>query len=267
MKKLLWFAVIVLWVGVPAAESTPQAGTSAANEVQAHLLLQQSLSVLTAGLPVTNVTLTGTARRIAGSDDESGSVTVKILSSGATRLDFIFPSGARSEFRSFSSNASVGGWSGPDGVSHSIPDHNLVNDWGWSPAFTLAAAADGQNSVVTLVGSETRNGQAVIHIVASQKFPALSSDVASLTQHLSQIDIFLDATTHLPVSFVYNIHPDDNALSDIPLELRFLDYRAVSGGRVPFHVQKFVNSSLTLDLQFENATFNADIAATQIGVS
>ncbi|HWZ97847.1 MAG TPA: hypothetical protein VN025_08810 [Candidatus Dormibacteraeota bacterium] len=245
-------------VSSPAQQSSPPA-------ISALALLQQSLAAQVGNTQISDVTLTGTARRIAGSDDESGTVTLKVLSSGATRLDFNFPSGPRSEFKSFVSNAPTGGWSGPYGVIHSIADHNLVNDWGWFPVFTIAASTNVQSSILTLIGSETRNNESVIHIAASQQFPALSSDVAALTQHLSQIDIFLDATTLFPASIAYNIHPDNNALLDIPVELRFSDYRAVNGAQIPFHIQKFINSTLALDLQFQNAALNTGITAAQVG--
>lgn len=58
--------------------------------VSASVLIAQSLAAQLGNTQISDVTLTGTAHRIAGSDDESGSVTVKVLSSGATRLDFNF---------------------------------------------------------------------------------------------------------------------------------------------------------------------------------
>jgi hypothetical protein len=238
---------------------------SISQSTSAPILLQQSLAVLAGNNSISDATLTGSARRIAGSDDESGTVTLKVLSSGAVRLDFTFPSGPRSEFKSSISNSPVGSWSGPDGVSHQIASHNLVNDWGWFPLFTLASSATTQNYAVSFSGPETRNSEAVLHIVAAQQFPALSADGAAFMQHLSQIDIFLHATTLLPSSIAYNIHPDNNALLDIPAELRFSDYRVVNGSQIPFHIQKFINNSLVLDLQFQSAALNSGLTAAQVG--
>jgi len=233
--------------------------------LSATALLQQSLAAQIGNTQITDITLTGTARRIAGSDDESGTVTLRVLSSGATRLDFNFPSGPYTEFKSFSSNAPVGGWSGPDTVVHPIVDHNLVNDWGWFPLFTLANCANSQNYVVSFLGSETRNGLSVFHVTATQQFPGLTAEVAAVARHLSQIDIFFDSTTHLAASILYNIHPDNNALLDIPIELQFSDYRPVNGAQIPFHIQKSINNSLALDVQFQNAALNTGITAAQVG--
>jgi len=214
---------------------------------------------------VSDVTLTGSARRIAGSDDESGTATLRALSSGAARLDLSLLSGTRSEFRSPLSEFPTGGWSGPDGVVHAIPYHNLIGDWGWFPVFTLANASTVQSSVLTLVGTETRNGQSVIHVTEFQQFPNLTPDNAALMQHLSQIDIFLDSATLLPSVVSYNAHADRNVLRDIPVEIHFSDYRTVNGAQIPFHIQKFQNNSLLLDLQFQSATLNTGLTAAQVG--
>jgi hypothetical protein len=84
--------------------------------------------------------------------------------------------------------------------------------------------------------------------------------------HLSQMDFFLDATTFLPVATTFNIHPDDDAGLDIPIEARFSDYRTVSGAQIPFHVQKFLNNGLILDLQFATAVLNTGLTASQFQV-
>ena len=262
MSRFHFVAVMVCSFSLlfgPAVAQQP-----ASPQISASALLQNSLAAQVGNAQVSDVTLTGTVRRIAGSDDESGSVTMKVISSGATRLDFNFPSGPRIEFKSFVSNTPNGSWSGPDGVFHPIAGHNLVNDWGWFPLFTLAAA-NTQNYTVSLVGTETRNSQSVVHLALSQQFPSLSSSGASLMTHLSQIDIFLDAATLLPTSITYNIHPDNNALQDTPVELRFSDYRATNGAQIPFHAQKFTNNTLSLDIQFQSATLNSGLTAAQVG--
>jgi len=250
---------IILLFG-PAVAQQP-----ASPSISAQALLQQSLAAQLGNTQISDVTLTGTVRRIAGSDDESGTATLKALPSGATRLDFNFPSGPRSEFKSFVSNTPNGSWSGPDGVFHPIAGHNLISDWGWFPLFTLAASANTQNYTVSPVGSETRNGEAVVHIAISQQVPTLSGDASALCQHLSQLGVYLDSATLLPASIAYNIHPDNNALLDIPVELCFADYRAVNGAQIPFHIQKFINNTLSLGLQFQSATLNTGLTASQVG--
>ncbi len=68
----------------------------------------------------------------------------------------------------------------------------------------------------------------------------LGADARDLLQHLSQVEIYLDSGTLLPVALAFNIHPDNDAGLDIPLEMRFSDYRYVSGAQVAFHIQRRV---------------------------
>ncbi len=73
-------------------------------------------------------------------------------------------------------------------------------------------------------------------------------------KHFTEVEIFLDPSTFLPVSYVYNLHPDNNALVDIPIEIRYSNYQSVAGLQIPLHVQKFINNTLAMDAQFQNAS-------------
>lgn len=239
---------------------------SAASSPQGAALLQKALAALVPSTTINDVTLTGTARRIAGSDDESGTVVVKALAGTGSRIDLTLPSGPRSEVRNTSSDPIAGSWSGTDGVWHATAYHNLLPDSALFPAFTLSALLSAQNAVISYVGSETHNGQSVIHVSASQQLPSLTGEPATLIQHLTQIDIFLDPNTYLPASIAFSMHPDRNELLDIPVEIRFSNYTPVNGAHVPFHVQKFVNNSLFLDLQFDSATLNSGLSSSTFAV-
>ncbi len=229
-------------------------------------LLQQSLNALSGGQTLTDVILSGTARRIAGSDDESGTGVLKALASGAGRTDLTLSSGQHTEVSDLSTTP-AGAWSGPDRVSHPMAFHNLVSEPAWFfPAFAIARRLSASEYVATYIGHETHNGQAVEHVSVSQTspFPTPSGGIAF--EHLTQVDFFLDTATYLPGAISFNIHPDNNALLDIPVEVRFSDYRLVNGAQVPFHVQKHLNNSLLLDFQANSATFNTGLTASSFSL-
>lgn len=242
---------------VPAPPSS-----SPPSSTQGVPVLQRALAALAPSSPISDVTLNGTARHIAGSDDESGTVVLKASAATGSRLDLALPSGPASEIRNISTSPPIGSWSGPDGVFHATTYPNLLTDRGWFPAFTIASLLSAQNTVITFVGPETHNGQSLIHVSASQQFPLISGDSAALMEHFTQMDIYLDPATNLPAAVAFNIHADNNALLDIPVEIRFSSYQAVSGAQIPFHVQKFINDGLALDLQFSSATLNSGLSAT-----
>lgn len=266
MPVSLLFLFLILTLDGPA-RSQQADHVSPQSSPQALDLLQKSLAALTGGQPITDVTLTGAARRIAGSDDESGTVTVKAFAGTGSRMDLSLSAGNRSEVRNTSGPERVGSWSGPDGVSHAMSLHNLFTDPGWFPAFTITSQLSAPNAAITYVGPETHDGQSVIRVTASQQFPALSGNDASLLQHLTQTDIFLDLNTNLPVALAWNTHPDNNALLDLPVEIHFSGYRSISGAQIPFHIQEYLNNSLFLDVQIQNATINAGLSATDFAVA
>jgi hypothetical protein len=211
---------------------------------------------------VADVTLAGSAEWIAGSDDETGTATYKAVS-GANRLDMAFSGGTRTEIRSSGANGPTGFWVGLDGVSQPISYHNLLVDPGVFPAFTLGNLSSG-NVVLVYVGLESRNDVSVVHLTASQQLPNVLANSVINYQHLTQVDIYFDSSTLLPVSYTFNLHPDNNELLDIPVEMRYSNYQSIGGSQIPFHIQKFVNNSLTLDIQFQNASLNTGITAGQI---
>jgi hypothetical protein len=260
------FVLVLVLIAFAKSATAQQAATPSP---QATALLQQALTAVSGGHALTDVTLSGTARRIAGSDDESGTAVLKALAAGASRTDLTLPGGNRSEVLNTSSTQPaqpVGAWSGPDGVSHPVVYHNLLTAPAWFfPAFPIANSLS-TGYVAIYVGHETRNGQAVEHLAVSQASAIKASSSALSLAHLSQVDFFLDSTTFLPAAITFSIHPDDNALLDIPVEIDFSNYTTVSGSQVPFHIQKHINNSLALDLQFESAVLNSGLSVTAFAV-
>ena len=257
----LSFVVAVPVFAQQTSTTTPQSSP------QALALLQKSLAALTGGQSITDVTLSGTARRIAGSDDESGTATLKALTSGASRMDLGLSDGQRSEVANLTGTPPAGSWSGPDGVCHAVSYHNLLTEPAWFfPAFAISRRLSTSGYVVSYIGQETHEGQTVEHVSVSQTSSAVDPPGVPTVHHLTQVDFFFDTTTLLPNAIKYNVHPDNNALVDIPAEIRFSDYRSVNGGQIPFHIQKSLNNSLVLDFQAGTVTPNSGLSVSLFNV-
>ena len=143
--------------------------------------------------------------------------------------------------------------------------HNLLTEPAWfSPAIAITRALSTSGYVATYIGQETRDSATIQHVVLSQS--SASADVPPLLQHLSQIDLYLNSSTLFPAAMTFAIHPDNNALLDIPVEVRFSDYRAVNAAQAPFHVQQFINNTLFLDLQFQSVTFNTGLTSSSFAL-
>lgn len=266
-----------------SAQTISPSTPSATSDPQAVALIQKALAALTGGASLTDVTLTGSARRIAGSDDETGTATVMGLTGGYSKVTLNLPSGLNVEIRNPSGTPiagalppgtappqtpqPVGAWSGPDGVLHGEAPHNLVTDATWFfPALTLGRIANPPY-VLSYIGSESFGGQQAIHVQAAQQVaPALNGgaavEIPPLIQHLSQLDVYFDPSTLLPLALVFTQHPDTQAFVDIPIQIQFSNYQNAQGAQVPHRVQKFINNGLVLDLQFENVVLNSGLAAS-----
>jgi hypothetical protein len=256
VRVLALFSAFVLIL--PSSINSQQATTAS---TQASTILAQSLAAMSGSASVSDITLTGAVERIAGSDDETGTVTYRAVPN-ANRLDLSFSGGVRSEIRVLSANGPGGNWIGPDAVVHEISFHNLFTDPGWFPVFTLGNVVTASNGLLRYVGPETKNGISVMHVQSSQQQSILPASVATLSQHLTQMDFYLNASTLLPVALDFNIHPDNDTRVDIPVEFRFSDYRTVGSSTIPFHVQQFLNGGLFLDVQFQQASVNSGLSSS-----
>jgi hypothetical protein len=136
----------------------------------------------------------------------------------------------------------------------------LFTDATWFfPPFTIGRLLAAQNYVLSYIGQETLGSQTVLHVSAIQQFPGLvgvPNGISLLMQHLSQIDIYFDPTTILPVALRFDTHPANNAFIDTPTEIQFSNYQSTNGVQVPYHVQKYINNGLALDLQFNTVALN-----------
>jgi hypothetical protein len=262
--KVLAFAASLLLLS-NSSLGGPQTPTSSTSSQQATMLLAKSATALTGSTALQDVMLSGTAERIAGSDDDTGTVVLKATADGHSRMDLNLSSGNRTEIRSLDPNGPVGAWSGPDGAQHAISNHNLLTDPSWFfCAFTLARMTSSQATTATYIGQESLNEQTVLHVSVT---PRLSTGYGqTLLQHLSQMDLFVDPATSLPVALSFNVHPDNNASLDIPAQIQFSDYRNINGIQIPFHIQKLINNSLVLDLKIQSAALNSGLPTSEFAV-
>jgi hypothetical protein len=252
----------VLIVCLPAG-----AQQTAATTPQAAQVLLQALRATAGTASISDVTLTGTARRVAGSEDETGTAVLKALSTGEARADFSFPSGPRSEVFANSAQGPVGSWAGPDGTSGAMSLHYILVDSAWfAPALMLTKLSSTQNVILSYVGSETRNGAAVQHLIVSKQFTGIPPRVSADFQRLSQMEVYLNSSTLLPLSISFSTHPDNNAGRDLLVEVKFEGYQPVNGVQVPFHIQKYLNGALILDLQFQKADLNTGLSPGSFNV-
>jgi hypothetical protein len=257
-------AALLVVAAFPCFAGTKRTPTS---NSQAASYAAQSIAALTGGNNISDATLTGTVSWTLGPDAENGTATLLALGTAESRMDLALSSGTRTEIRDAQTGTKLGKWIAPSGSSGMFPLHNCQTDAVWFfPA--LGSLAGGANVVFSYIGQETRNGLPVQHIQAYTNQPsnALAPSGFSL-QKLSTLDFYLDATTFLPASITFNVHPDNNAAGNLPVEIDFSNYQQINGINVAMHIQKYLQGTLLVDLTLSSATFNTGLSLSTFSMN
>jgi hypothetical protein len=220
-------------------------------------LVSKSSLVLSGGLAVGDATLNATVASIAGVHVQGGTGVFVVKGPGLSRVDLNLSGGPSVEVRNDTARFPLGASSVDGGPLGSWALHNCWTGTGWFfPASVLASVSD-PSVVVSYVGRETRQGLTVDHLHAYRNLQNGKPHFIALTRELSTIDIYLDSASMLPVAIEFNLHPDEDALTNIPVEIRYSAYQAVNGVMVPRHIEKFTSGALALDIVVSSATFNS----------
>ena len=269
LNRFVWSMIVVLSAGLVAQTKQGHEPRMSGSDT-----LARAASLATGGTTIGDVVLSGTVRHIAGSTDEAGRAELKALATGEASIDLSLDSGPTHEVYAKGQRSPIGEWSGPDRKPHAIAYHNLLVDPAWfCPALVLQRANATPAELVTGFGNVTLSGRSVQHLRVSHKLVSgqatvrMPKDVVDTMEKATQIDLYLDPTTLLPVEMAFQLHPDNNVRQDVPIRVRYSDYRTVNGVQVPFRIQKFINNTLFLDLRLENATFNSGLAPNSFVVS
>ena len=256
--KRLAILFCLLFVVLPTLAQ--QSGTPVTKDPQAVQLATASLAALSDNIQISDITLTGTATRTTGSDVENGNFTLKGLGTTDSRLDLNLSNGLNSEIRNQASTGAPQGFFIQSGGSPSpLAQHNCWTSAVWFfPVLSVLAQTSDPTVALSYIGQETRSNVAVSHI----QFNVAGASLALSDSRLAQLglsDLYIDATSNLPVAIVFNIHPDNDALTNIPVEIDFSAYQTVNGIPVPFRIQKLLNGTLFLDFTVQNAAVNSGL--------
>ena len=114
--------------------------SQAQSDPQAVALATQAMTALTNGIPVNDVTLSGTVTWAVGSEAETGNATFLALGTTESRMDLMLPSGTRTEIRDASRGYPQGKWIAPSGLSGPYADYNCPSSELLRPAWPRGQA-------------------------------------------------------------------------------------------------------------------------------
>jgi hypothetical protein len=241
-----------------ASSSTAQnTVTSSTSDPKAVLLANQAQVALTAGTTVSDILLNANVQWIAGGTNASGTATLQAKGIAESRLDIDAGNIIRMEIRNDASDYG-GQWSGADGVRHFMSIHNCLTPAAWFLPQALVSEMLATDAVLQYVEQENRNGMLVDHL-RFYRLPTNNSHVVGAVQTLSNTEVFLDASTHLPLILLFNAHPDNDYGQNIPIEIHFSNYKATNNIEIPVHIQRFIQGNLNLDLTVVSTAINTGL--------
>jgi hypothetical protein len=264
LVSVLWQAllfvsasVLLFWsLGASRGLAAPQ---TVARDPQALALIASSLKALTGGTAVNDVIVQTTAAYVAGSDEETGTATLTASGNQLSLVQLNLSGGPRQEIR----NGPAGAWSGPDGTAHSTATHNCWTDASWFfPVLTLEAVADDPQTSVSYLGTDTSKGRPLLHLRVTRAPAGQAANVTALILGLSAMDIYFDPQSFLAVVLDFNAHPDADAGTNLPVEIQFGDFQSMSGVLVPLQIQKYLQSSLLLNLVVSKVSINSGVPSS-----
>ena len=258
-NAFLFALASALLLGSLRARRTLAAPQTAARDPQALTLIGSALKALTGPVAVNDVTLQATVSYVAGSDEESGTATLTARGNQESLVQLNLSGGTRQEIR----NGPAGAWIGPDGTAHSMALHNCWTDASWFfPALTLEAVAADPQTAVSYLGTDTSKGRPLLHLRVTRAPAGQAASVAALILGLSTMDIYLDPQSLLPLVLDFDVHPDNDVNTNIPVEIEFGNFQNLNGVLVPLQIQKYLQGTLLLNLVVTNLTVNSGVPSS-----
>jgi hypothetical protein len=237
-----------------AAQEAPTQNASTSN------VISQLSTAFSGGRAFQRVQISGDAAWYAGSQEDSGTVTLTASSDGSSQMELnLAATGKKTETQSGVGSSSNCQWSGADGVAHRVDHGNCWRAIPWIlPAIALHPSVLSSQYRFTDIGAgAVGSGTGVYrHVQGRLAQSGFSGMIDRENKARSTTDIGLDPVTHLPAVLAYSVHPDSGAPLQVTFEVRYSDYRAVEGAQIPFHIERYVNGSLQLDIHVTSAVIN-----------
>lgn len=244
MRTLVFAAVIVQCF----AFCFGQSGTSPVTAATSETVTLNSIAAFSA-VPVSSVQITGAAQALAGSTNETGTFTFEIRDTGTQTFNLSVGTLSKTEQRNEVDSLPQCTWSAQDGITHGAAESNCWVSLNFVlPMFSVAHTA----SVTTKQRIDDGLPQSEPTILFTRSISDSDSGSQAIQRKLSAAKLTFNTGTWLPSMLTYNLHPDSDDSTEVPVLVRYSAYEQVNGVSVPFHIAKYINQSKVLDLQVQH---------------
>jgi len=259
--------LFVLSIGI-SGFAYSQTTSTATKDSHAVTVVTNALNAMTTGILVNDLTLSTQVSRATSPTIVSGAATLEAASNGDASLTYSFADGQRGEIINTSA-APRGAWMSADGTWHPIVLHNTWTPAAWfAPTLVMEQALNDPEWAIGDLGAVAVGGLQLEHLRFWRVLPSASGTAATLgtIQNLSAVDAYFDMTTSLPVSLDFNLHPDSDPGTNIPVHVEYSNWQRSSGVLMPFHIQKFFNGGLMDDFTVSSAVVNSGLSVSVFNI-
>jgi hypothetical protein len=228
-------------------------------DAQAVALLQSSISVM--GAPPSDSTATGSVTTVAGSLTQQGTVTISTKGSTETSIQFQVPTNPWTVvFASGQANRVESSQTTVYPLELAASSQCL-----YFPLPFLAGILNNADYSAVYVGQETLNSATVNHIVVQNTYN--SNPTYQFLAPFTAADIWLDATSNLPLKIGMVRRNGGGDAVRIPISFTYSNYQTVGGIRYPFTVQEFYSETLLATTTIQSVSFNNGLPDSNFGVT
>jgi hypothetical protein len=222
-------------------------------------ILQLSVTAMGSSVPADS-TASGAITTTAGSTVENGSIAILTRGLDQSSEQLQTPSGLTTNY-SQGGAAQVQG-----GIINALPfEQTVTAQCSYFPLQLLSNVLNDPDSVFNYVGLETQNGIAVHHIQFWNSFTS-NPPLVSLT-NFSQRDIWIDATSNLPVQISYSDHIAQGAAAATAVDVTFANFTNFGSVLYPTTIQKSMNGTPWATITITNVSFNTGLTDANFPVN
>jgi len=239
--------------------NSQQSAPVAQRDAQAIAVLQQSVSAMASNAP-TDSSAIGAVSIVEGSTTQNGSIQILTRGMNQTAETITLPDAQRAVVYSNGDAKYV------SGTQSTIPPLELVvtDQCPDFPLPLILSALANPDSAFLYIGQEILNGVPTQHIQVWNTF-ASTSHLQNLLP-FSKKDMWFDTSSGLPLKFAFLRRAGGGAVTPIPVELFFSNYKNVTGVLYPFHINKSYNGTPWQTITIQSVSFNTGLTDAQFQV-
>lgn len=207
---------------------------------------------------VNQVSLTAAVEWTAGSLHEHGTAQLQANADGSAGLQFDLGQASWHETQTKMDMSRTCDWTDSSGKTHSSIGLNCLTAIPWFSPLLVTQIAIQQPSLFDIAdGGQVSKDDVPLHQVELDfKLGGVDTTSAKALIKTPKFKVLYDPQMLLPASLEYAIHPDGDDTRSIQVRVVYSDFRLVVGSMVPFHIERYVNHSLQLSLDINNAVIN-----------